>query len=265
MPIAASAPGPPVPHYAVLDTAVDAFTSDEFLDYIAEATRRPAQTLIANHNVNSLALHRRSPAFRDFYDRADAIFIDGMPVVAIARMLGHDVTADHRIGVLDWIWPFAARAEAEGWHVVHVGGRDAVRHRGKAALRERHPDLRLTTISGYFDAAPGAAGTRAVVERIRASDPDVLLLGMGMPRQEEWALANLDALPSCPIVTVGGIFGYLAGERPTPPRWLGPMGLEWAYRLATEPRRLWRRYLLEPGVLVGPVLQASAHAHLHER
>ena len=260
----ATATAPPVPHHALLGTAVDAFTCESFLAYLADAVHRGGQTVIANHNVNSLALHQRSAEFRRFYDRADAIFIDGMPVVGMSRLLGQDVHADNRIGVLDWIWPFAALAEESGWHVVHVGGTDAVRHPAKAELRRRHPGLRLTTINGYFDAGPGP-GTQALLERVDALEPDVLLLGMGMPRQEHWALANLDALPQCPVITVGGIFGYLAGERPTPPRWLGPLGLEWAYRLATEPTRLWRRYLVEPTALVSPLLREAVRARAHAR
>ena len=264
MSIATATAAPPVPRRPMLGTGVDAFTGETFLAYLADAVERDGQTVIANHNVNSLVLHQQSAEFRRFYERADAIFIDGMPVVGMARLLGQDVHAENRIGVLDWIWPFAALAEASGWHVVHVGGTDAVRHRAKAELRERHPGLRLTTINGYFDAAPGAS-TRALLERLDALEPDVLMLGMGMPRQERWALANLHSLPSCPVITVGGILGYLAGDRPTPPRWLGPLGLEWAYRLATEPTRLWRRYLVEPTALVSPLLReavtARAHAH----
>lgn len=264
MPHTSTTPAPPVPHHTLLDTAVDAFTTETFLSYLVDAVERDGQTLIANHNVNSLALHQRSAEFRRFYERADAIFIDGMPVVGMTRLLGQDVHAENRIGVLDWIWPFAALAEESGWHVVHVGGTDTVRHGAKAELREQHPGLRLTTINGYFDASPGA-GTQALLDRLAALEPDVILVGMGMPRQERWVLENLDSLPACPIITVGGIFGYLAGDRPTPPRWLGPLGLEWAYRLATEPTRLWRRYLVEPTVLVSPLLREAARARIHER
>lgn len=260
----ATAAAPPVPHHELLGTGVDAFTSETFLAYLADAVERDGQTVIANHNVNSLVLHQRSVEFRRFYERADAIFIDGMPVVGMGRLLGQDVHADNRIGVLDWIWPLAALAEAAGWHIVHVGGTDAVRHQAKAELRARHPDLELTTINGYFDASPGR-GTQALLDRLDALEPDVLLLGMGMPRQEMWALENLDSLPRCPIITVGGIFGYLAGDRPTPPRWLGPLGLEWAYRLATEPTRLWRRYLVEPTALVSPLVREAVGARTHDR
>ncbi len=79
---------------------------------------------------------------------------------------------------------------------------------------------------------------------------------MGMPRQEAWVLANLDDLPPTVVITVGGIFGYLADDRPTAPRWMGTLGVEWLFRLVTEPRRLWRRYLVEPLVLIRPILRA---------
>jgi N-acetylglucosaminyldiphosphoundecaprenol N-acetyl-beta-D-mannosaminyltransferase len=85
-----------------------------------------------------------------------------------------------------------------------------------------------------------------VLELIRQHNPDVLIVGMGMPRQERWLLANHDKLAAPVLLTSGAAIDYVAGEIPTPPRWLGPLGLEWLYRLASEPRRLWRRYLLEP-------------------
>jgi len=98
----------------------------------------------------------------------------------------------------------------------------------------------------------------AVLERLRELRPDVLLVGMGMPRQEHWLHNHLGQMPRCVVVTVGGILSFLGEDRPTPPRWLGRLGFEWVFRLATEPRRLWRRYLLEPLVLVPVFMRAIA-------
>ena len=76
--------------------------------------------------------------------------------------------------------------------------------------------------------------------------PDLLLVGMGMPRQEKWLLDHRKALRAGVKMNVGALFDYLSGNVPMPPRWLGPLGLEWAYRLLTTPRRVVRRYLIEP-------------------
>ena len=243
--------------YQFLDIWVDPFTIDSFLRYVRCVTSVGRSTVIANHNLNSLAICRRSKAFRSFYDQVDAVFIDGMGVVATARLMGAPIRVEHRLGVLDWIWPLLEIAAHEQWHVMHLGGSSDVLDKATRTILTRHPSLRLTCIDGYFDMTPGSAGSADALARVQEGRPDLLLVGMGMPRQELWLLANLDVLPPCVVITVGGIFSYIGGERRTAPRWLGPLGLEWLFRLVTEPRRLWRRYLLEPLPLVVPVFGSA--------
>jgi N-acetylglucosaminyldiphosphoundecaprenol N-acetyl-beta-D-mannosaminyltransferase len=89
---------------------------------------------------------------------------------------------------------------------------------------------------------------------VNAFKPHVLLVGMGMPRQEAWLRANLDALDCGVALPMGAAFDYEAGAIPTPPRWMGQVGMEWLFRLIAEPRRLSSRYLIEPWSLIGPAL-----------
>ena len=97
-----------------------------------------------------------------------------------------------------------------------------------------------------------------MLAEIAAFRPDVLMVGMGMPRQEAWIERCYDRLPDCVTLPVGAAFDYEAGAIRTPPSWTGRMGLEGAYRLVCEPRRMFARYLLEPWWLVGPALQDLA-------
>jgi N-acetylglucosaminyldiphosphoundecaprenol N-acetyl-beta-D-mannosaminyltransferase len=99
---------------------------------------------------------------------------------------------------------------------------------------------------GYFDSSLNAEENAAVLQEIALFRPNVLLVGMGMPRQEIWILENLACIRSNTVFCCGALIDYVAGELATPPRWLGQIGLEWLYRLIVEPSRLWRRYLLEP-------------------
>lgn len=243
--------------YHFLDIWVDQFTIDSFLHYVRCVTTARLPTVIAHHNLNSLAICRRSPVIRSFYDQVDAVFVDGMGVVATARLMGAPIRVEHRLGVLDWIWPLLEMAARERWHVMHLGGSEEVLDEATRAILARHPSLRLTCIDGYFDMGPGSTGSADALARVQEGRPDLLLVGMGMPRQELWLLANRHALPPCVVITVGGIFSFISGERRTAPRWLGPLGLEWLFRLATEPRRLWRRYLVEPLPLVVPIFGSA--------
>jgi len=122
--------------------------------------------------------------------------------------------------------------------------------RGLSLLREQHPQLEIAGHHGYFDKQTESPENLAVIQVINEFKPNLLFVGMGMPTQEIWILDNFEALDTNVVLHCGALINYLAGAIPTPPRWLGPIGLEWAFRLATEPRRLWRRYLLEPIALL---------------
>jgi N-acetylglucosaminyldiphosphoundecaprenol N-acetyl-beta-D-mannosaminyltransferase len=259
MPATPVPPEPPVlRRHHLLDSWLDAYTVPTLLEDIEAAAWTGRRWLIANHNMNSLALMQTDPDFRDFFTRADRIFLDGTGALWLAKITGARLKLEHRVAVLDWIWPLCALAEERGWRIVHVGGTGTVLAAARREILRRHPDLDLTTIDGYFDLEDPAA-VAAVISRIAKARPTVLLVGMGMPRQERWLDRHLEALPPTVVITVGGIFSFLGGERPTPPRLLGPLGLEWLYRLATEPRRLWRRYLLEPRHLIPVVLKELRH------
>jgi N-acetylglucosaminyldiphosphoundecaprenol N-acetyl-beta-D-mannosaminyltransferase len=97
---------------------------------------------------------------------------------------------------------------------------------------------------GFFDHAPGSAENERVLAAINAARPDLLLVNMGMPRQEAWLAENWHSLDVRVAITAGALVDHVAGRVKRPPAWVADAGLEWAVRLALEPGRLWRRYLL---------------------
>jgi N-acetylglucosaminyldiphosphoundecaprenol N-acetyl-beta-D-mannosaminyltransferase len=135
--------------------------------------------------------------------------------------------------------------------VFNLGSPEGVAEKGAEVLRRLHPGLQIEVSNGYFNARRDSAENEAVVQRINAYQPDLLMVGMGMPRQEFWTQENVERLNARVILASNGAaIDYIAGMVPTPPRWAGPLGLEWAFRLASEPRRLFGRYLLEPWYLL---------------
>jgi len=125
--------------------------------------------------------------------------------------------------------------------------------KGAQAVRERWPSVQLEVRDGYFDMEDPVADAGVLAE-VRAARPDVLFVGMGMPRQERWIARHHRRLGPCVTFSVGAAFDYEAGVVATPPRWTGRIGLEWLYRFATEPKRLFTRYFIEPWSLIGPAL-----------
>ena len=241
------------PRYELLGGKIDAFTRPELMAWMEDRVDAPAGGLLLNHNLHSLALLGQDSEMRSLYEQADRIQIDSMPLVAWGRLLGLPLAREHRLTYLDWRDDFWALAAARGWRVFHLGCAPGVGEAARERLTARHPRLMLETRHGFFDV--DGLENDEVLRAIAQFRPDILLLGMGMPRQEGWLLRNRSSLDPVVAVTVGGALAYDAEAVPTPPRWTGRLGVEWLWRFTTEPGRLFHRYFIEPRLLAGPALK----------
>lgn len=232
----------------LLGVDVDALTVDELNQLVRSAVEKGEKTVIANHNLHSVYLFHRDAGMRAFYESASYVHIDGMPLVFWGKLLGMKLRVNHRVTYVDWIAPLLETAAASGWRVFYLGGAAAVTAEAARRIAGAFPGLALRCHHGFFDA--WGAENRVVLAAINDFRPQLLLVGMGMPRQEHWILDNALQIKADVVLTAGACFDYLAGALPTPPRWLGRLGLEWVHRLAHEPRRLWKRYLWEPWFLL---------------
>ena len=233
---------------SLLGAEVDKVTPAFVLDFVARACAAGRGAVIANHNLHSLFLHARRADVRAFYTQAALIEFDSTPMIAWARLMGLPVTRAHRSTYLDFRDDFWAMAEARNLGVYHLGGAPGVGEAARRAITARHPRARIDIHDGYFDVH--GEDNAVVLADIAAKRPDILLVGMGMPRQELWILDNLARLPPCVILTVGGAFDYEAGVQYLPPRWTGRFGVEWLARFLADPGRLFARYFIEPWSLL---------------
>lgn len=232
----------------LLGVAVDRCTIAMLRHWLVQAVASRRVAVLANHNLHSVALMRRSAEMRAFYAQASLTVIDGMPLVWWGRVLGLPLRRHHRLSWLDHLDTLLRLACQHGWTVAHVGGEPGIGERAAAVLKHRHPGLRLAVHHGHFPLRGDADAD--VRQWLAQQAPAVVFVGMGMPRQEQWLHAHRSALPAAVYITSGATFDYVAGKIPTAPRWLGRIGLEWAFRLCSEPRRLARRYLIEPWSLM---------------
>lgn len=240
--------------YTLLGVTMNALSISDLNGLIAEAVRDRKRWIIANHNLHSIYLYYHDPKMRAFFAKADYIHIDSMPLVLWGKLRGFPLAKEHRVTYVDWTNPLMAAAAQHSWRIFYLGSKPGVAQDAAQILQQRFPGLEITTADGYFNARPDSPENLAILDKINAYRPNVLMVGMGMPRQEHWILDNLEHLSANTILCAGATMDYVAGAVPTPPRWAGRWGLEWLFRLIAEPRRLWQRYLVEPWFLLRLVL-----------
>ena len=211
------------------------------VDCVVDAVEEGAKLLVVNANAHCVTLSQTEPWMRALFMKADIAFCDGAGVQVATRVLRG--FTPHRTTPPEWIGAVLERLGPKA-RVFWLGGAPEVASQAAAAFEARYDVVTAGVQHGFFDAAPGSDESRAIVKRINESRPTVLLLNMGMPRQERWLWDNWQDLRPMVAVTAGALVDHAAGRVRRPPRWVANLGVEWLVRLVREPRRLWRRYLL---------------------
>jgi N-acetylglucosaminyldiphosphoundecaprenol N-acetyl-beta-D-mannosaminyltransferase len=236
--------------FQFLGIRLHAMTKQDLVDAVVQAVSDRRRCVIGNHNLHSLYFWTHESKMRDFYSLTDYVHIDGMPLVWLGRLFGYPFKSEHRTGYITLLPLLAEEALKRQWRIFYLGSRPSVAEISVRELRHRYPGLQIVARHGYFDATPSGKDNQGVLAEIREYAPDVLLVGMGMPRQEIWIQENLNDIAATAILCCGGLMDLIAGELPLAPPWLGPLGLEWVFRFCSNPVRYWRRYLLEPWFIV---------------
>lgn len=217
---------------------------DHLMRELLAGTRRVVVTANTDHVVR---LHRH-PDLVATYLAADLVLADGMPLIWGSRLVG--ASLPERVTGVDLMNALCEGLASEGKGVFLLGSTEDVLAHAARALTERYPGIHVTgTHHGFF--APDQ--DLAVLSAVNRSGADAVFIGMGSPRQERWATDHAEELDAPLILCVGGSLEVLAGRRLRAPLWVQRAGLEWSYRLLQEPRRLWKRYLVEDAAFV-PIL-----------
>lgn len=201
------------------------------------AERESRSVVIAN--VHVLMMARDNPDYRPAVNGADLVVPDGMPLVWALRQRG--LAAERVVGA-DLTIRLCAMAAEHRMPVFFYGSTPDVLARLAGELRQRWPDLRVETYSPPFRPLTPEEDA-AIVERINASRAGLVFVGLGAPKQEQWMAAHRGRIRGA-MLGIGAAFDFLAGNKRRAPGWMQQAGLEWLFRLAAEPRRLWRRYVL---------------------
>ncbi len=237
---------------------IDVLGLAEAVDAIEELVARRRGGMIFTPNVDHVVLADEDPLLREAYAEADLSLVDGVPVMWAARALGSPLP--EKVSGSDLVRPLVARAAERGWRVYFLGGRPGVGAKAKGILEREFPGVRIVGVSSPdIDLSRDVSEQADVIAAVRAAQPDLLFLALGAPKQEIWGRRIRDAVAPAVILGVGASLDFVAGEAKRAPPWMSSIGLEWLYRLAQEPRRMWRRYLVrDPRFLAIVVRQAIA-------
>lgn len=236
-----------VPTTTVADVAFSDVTMQETVALILLIVQKGnAPHHICTGNLDHLFLLQRDEEFRQAYESASLVLADGMPIVwmsGIARQNGQAALRE-RVAGSDLFWELVQASEIYGLRLFFLGGAPGAAEKARLEAERRYPGCH---ISGVYCPPHETFNTdeeqARIEETIRAAAPDILLVGLGAPKQEKWILRHKARLGVPVSVGVGGTFEMAAGLVRRAPRWVQRSGMEWAYRLMQDPARLWRRYL----------------------
>lgn len=240
----------------VFGVGVSPITYDQALDVIMKAARSRVPATVDHMSVHGLAEARRDASFRTVLNGFDIVAPDGHSVRwAMNRFCGTRLV--DRVYGPELMARLCARAANEGVSVYLYGSSPDVLDRLRSRLEYLFPGLQIAGSESPPFRPLTAEEDRAVIERIRSSGAGLVFIGLGCPKQEQFAYEHRASVTGVQLC-VGAAFDFLAGTKSAPPRWMQDRGLEWLFRLASEPRRLWRRYLIAYSIYAASVARASA-------
>ena len=222
--------------------------------FLADGTAHQVVTV----NLDFLYLAEQDASFRATINDADLAVPDGMPLIWLSRIMGTPLAG--RVTGVDLVRESCRLAEQVGVGVFLLGASPPVAARAAARLRDHYPRLTVMEYAPPFGPIPPDEDER-IVEMILDANPGFLFVALGAPRQDLWIREHRDRLGVPVAMGVGCVLDLLAGTVSRAPEWMQSAGLEWSFRLVQEPRRLWRRYLVDDLPLFGRLSLMALDAH----
>jgi len=231
----------PLPRSEIWRLSLARLTFAQTVDAVDRLIARRSPSFFITANLHYAMLCDRDPRLVEVNRRAAFLVADGMPMVWYARLRGRPLP--ERVAGADLVWHLCGRAALAGHRVFLLGGAPGVAQQAATVLTWRYPGLRIVGTLTPPHRVWTADDNQKIIDTVRQSQPDLLFAALGQPKGELWLDANCQALgvPAC--VQIGASLDFIVGRSLRAPAWFQRAGLEWAYRLLHEPRRLGPRYL----------------------
>ncbi len=228
----------------IAGVGIDNMSMAEALFLVEELVRRRELSYIVTPNTDHIIKLQKDTEFQKIYREAACVLPDGMPLLWAGRFLRTPLK--ERVTGSDLVPRICERAAQKGYRLFFLGGRPGAAQKAKERLLGRFPPINIAGVyAPPFGFERHPEENKKIEKIIREAAPDILLVGLGAPKQEKWIYMHRKELGVPVSIGVGVTFEFIAGMVKRAPYWMQRSGMEWLWRLMMEPRRLWRRYLIE--------------------
>lgn len=238
-------PRPHIPTQTLFDLNIMAVDFAEAVDLLTQAGNTPdgPARVVVTPNVDHIVRLAHQPGLKDIYRQADYIFADGMPVIWASRLLGRRLP--ERVTGADLFVAMCHQAVEHKWRVVLLGGRPGKENELARRFQDYYPGLDIEIICPSMQFDPLGAEGQQAADTIRTLAPQLVFVCLGLPKQERWSLHHAASLPGGVLMCVGAAMEFAIGLQSRAPKWVQRIGMEWLWRLCSNPKHLWHRYLVD--------------------
>ncbi len=228
----------------LLNTLIHSLSTSELLSKITSWIEKDEKNkTIITANVDHLMKLQKDSEFRNVYQSTDLITADGAPLLWAGKFLGTPI--EEKISGSDLLPKIFKLAHEKKWKLFFMGGREGAADLALKNLRDQFGDVDVMTDCPPFGFEKDDAINNALIEKVNNFQPNILLVGLGAPKQEKWIHNNKPQLQFNCAIGIGVSFEFEAGMVKRAPKWMQKIGMEWSWRIIQEPKRLWKRYIID--------------------
>ena len=228
------------PHINILNTRVNLINIDQLHSNISHYILNKQKVTIGNLNINAANIAFSNPWYAEYLSNCPIIFCDGKGIQLAAALLGKKIPP--HITYHTWIWDLLNFSKNSDFSLFFLGSRKSVIENAITRVKQKIPNINVMGHHGFFNKSNKENDD--VIKMINLFNPDIIIVGFGMPLQERWIQDNMENLNAFIYLNGGAFLEWLSGNQKQAPSWMTKLGLEWFYRFIKEPRRLFRRYII---------------------
>lgn len=227
-----------------MNTEIDSLSMEEALTEIDVLVQKRGNAYVVTPNADHIVRLEKDEEFRKVYRCADLILPDGKPIIWISKLYGRPVK--EKVSGSDLFPRLCEMAARKGYSMYFLGAAEGVAKKAADNLMARYSGLNVKgSYSPPFGFEKDTEETNRIIRLVRAAEPDILVVGLGSPKQEKFIYSNLEKLNVPVSLGLGASLDFEAGNIRRAPKWMSNHGLEWLYRFSREPGRLFRRYFID--------------------